>query len=1295
MVLGLVLVAAMLTFAPASARAAGMDYYVSDSMGLDTNAGSSTSAPFKTIQKAADVAVAGDTVHIMAGTYPETVTPANSGTASNPITFQRYNDDDVTITGLDEVSSSGWQVDSGSVYKHSVAASELGVDKSQVFVDGVEMTLAQWPNKGSANATWTAAPNVNHMTTVSPTWIEGTTIPGGDDAWNGGIVTASARQSWGFYPWKITDYTQSNHRVTFDGAGLSGNEYGWQLPSGMYPGSAHFVLAGARVAMDVETEYYVDKTTNTLYLITPGGGSPADHTVKIKTREWGFDLGNANYIHIENLDFLGAGIRAWDSHDTVIDDVVVDNPIVSRLHYTQNVDLEGFAYSGWRFSTDAGVLLGGTKGSNHFGKDNTLKNSTIKNVTAAAVTLGGEGHKVVNNLITDAVMGVWAIGSEFLISHNTITKMRMNALHGYYNDTIVEHNDISHLLLDGQTDDGATHTYAMDMGNSVWRYNVIHDFHALGALYADNATMNLGIHRNVVYDTGNEWGILVNGGSENVQMYHNTLVNPGLAGFNWYERPGYNNFGANNITTRSTFATTMGGSSKSNNLENTDPLFVNEAGHDLRLQNTSPAIDAGMLLPGISDGYTGVAPDAGAFEKDAASWTAGHDFANPPAMTSTTGVWPRMNLVENGTFDARVWGGAIQNLSWHDGWTISDSSVDVHKAWGASWDAYTVNMRSSAVLQQGDWIEQTITGLSPNTTYDAGAYLRLHTAGAGSVVSMTVENFGGPAVTPLTTTTASWQHPILKFTTGPSSTSATIKVLKDSTTPNAAYVANVSVVEVMGAQGPIGHWKLDEASGTVAADSSGFAANGTVSGTTSWVSGKSGNALSLGSANSHSDIGLRDLGTASGMTLSMWVKTTSTATNSYLFGGWDGPGVQFTFNTGTAGGGKVNLYHSSFGRVNSTTSVNDGSWHLVTWRYVKNGTFKIYVDGTEEATANVTTPINWDDWYWIIGAEGSSKSNGFIGSIDDVRLYDRALAPAEIQNLYSAAVNLAQGKTATQSSTYGGAAASRAVDGVTNGDYFAGSVTSTGLSAGAWWQVDLGQSRDIGGIEVWNRTDGVPERLSDYWVFVSPVPFTPNLTAAQRVTEGVATGYHQTVQAGSPTTIPTDVNGRYVMVQLSGTNYLSLAELRVLPAANLAQGRTATQSSTYSGAAASRAVDGNTNGNYFAGSVTSTGQEANAWWSVDLGKTRNIGDVQVWNRTDGVPERLSDYWVFVSSVPFTPNITAAQRVTEGVATGFHQTAQAGSPTIVPADLSGRYVMVQLTGTNYLSLAEVKVLPNLD
>jgi hypothetical protein len=55
---------------------------------------------YTTIQACATVAVAGDTCVVYAGTYNETVSPAHSGTAGNPITFSVNPGDCVAVTGF-------------------------------------------------------------------------------------------------------------------------------------------------------------------------------------------------------------------------------------------------------------------------------------------------------------------------------------------------------------------------------------------------------------------------------------------------------------------------------------------------------------------------------------------------------------------------------------------------------------------------------------------------------------------------------------------------------------------------------------------------------------------------------------------------------------------------------------------------------------------------------------------------------------------------------------------------------------------------------------------------------------------------------------------------------------------------------------------------------------------------------------------------------------------------------------------------------------------------------------------
>jgi hypothetical protein len=69
----------------------------------------------------------------------------------------------------------------------------------------------------------------------------------------------------------------------------------------------------------------------------------------------------------------------------------------------------------------------------------------------------------------------------------------------------------------------------------------------------------------------------------------------------------------------------------------TDPLFVNPnaGGLGFRLQPGSPAIDHGQVINGVTDGYQGNAPDAGAYEFNGQDWKAGVLSKPGPAMSKT------------------------------------------------------------------------------------------------------------------------------------------------------------------------------------------------------------------------------------------------------------------------------------------------------------------------------------------------------------------------------------------------------------------------------------------------------------------------------------------------------------------------------------------------------------------------------------------------------------------------------------------------------------------------------------
>jgi hypothetical protein len=105
---------------------------------------------------------------------------------------------------------------------------------------------------------------------------------------------------------------------------------------------------------------------------------------------------------------------------------------------------------------------------------------------------------------------------------------------------------------------------------------------------------------------------------------------------------------------------------------------------------------------------------------------------------------------------------------------------------------------------------------------------------------------------------------------------------------------------------------------------------------------------------------------------------------------------------------------------------------------------------------------------------------------------------------------------------------------------------------------------------------------------------------------------------------------RFVRVELPGPKkMLQLAEVQVFSGAeNIAPKGVASHSSQYQDAAAKRANDGNTDGDYKKGSVSHTaGTDNDPWWEVDLKAAKPVDRVVVWNRLDGVSKRLDGFRV--------------------------------------------------------------------
>jgi hypothetical protein len=98
--------------------------------------------------------------------------------------------------------------------------------------------------------------------------------------------------------------------------------------------------------------------------------------------------------------------------------------------------------------------------------------------------------------------------------------------------------------------------------------------------------------------------------------------------------------------------------------------------------------------------------------------------------------------------------------------------------------------------------------------------------------------------------------------------------------------------------------------------------------------------------------------------------------------------------------GRLSLAKVGFSQINSTLSVTDTSFHHVA--VCKSGSsVTFYVDGT----AQIASPYNPGFTFGTavaIGARGSDLAAGFLGTIDEVGVYNRALTTNEVQAIYNA-----------------------------------------------------------------------------------------------------------------------------------------------------------------------------------------------------------------------------------------------------------------------------------------------------
>ena len=214
-----------------------------------------------------------------------------------------------------------------------------------------------------------------------------------------------------------------------------------------------------------------------------------------------------------------------------------------------------------------------------------------------------------------------------------------------------------------------------------------------------------------------------------------------------------------------------------------------------------------------------------------------------------------------------------------------------------------------------------------------------------------------------------------------------------------ALVLGLVLSSVANADDPnlVGWWELDEGEGQTAYDSAG-SNDGTIYGAT-WTTGKLGGALEFDGNGDYIEVNNPtsfEFGTAD-HTMMMWMKRSGTGNNDKVFSktadaDWETKGKQFYVFTND----KLRWEECDVGNVESVSTI-DTNWHHIAVTFVNSdNNVSLYIDGLLDNSSILETTSDDASHVIKIGARATSYFNG---TIDDVRIYDRALSEQEIQAL--------------------------------------------------------------------------------------------------------------------------------------------------------------------------------------------------------------------------------------------------------------------------------------------------------
>lgn len=623
-----------------------------------SGSGASETDAFKTISECARIVQAGDRCLVAPGTYRETVRVTAKGTETAPISFRPRpgTTGRVVISGADVVTPgangfSGWTTMTlnGATVHRIVLPEAWGVDglNPNLQLDGKELVEAQWPNVpsiyGIRRSQFAISTDGALVSSDGPKHASRYDHPDLRPWMNGAEMVFTPGQEWTPKIGTVTAAQAGRIEFWFHQPPDS-NPYFWYAPAVDDP----FILRGKREFLDAEGEWHLDKTgvygTARALTVRFAGGRPVGR-LEVQRRNLALQL-DGSYIDIAGFDVVNGAVRT--SPQSVGIKLANFNALFSPR------------------GAGAAISLAGTR--------HELRRIRLENTYNDAVIIAGSGHLVADVSSTRSFLGGRlgsmadaCSGCRFI--HNSVAEVPGHGilLKGLKASEVAN----NHVRLAGLWITDIAGINAFQSGDGLGtrvHHNLVHDVIAYNGRAKHNGGMgirvdsgggdgnsNMTFDHNVVYNVTASayavWGLFphqTNYGNTKLRFVNNTGIGKlGLANSNGGGQRGTvfaNNiivggspqFGMNpareveppagarfegNIVTRTWFR----GNSTA------EPAFVDPSAWDFRLASGSPAIDLGVPLPPLTDGFVGTRPDAGALERGTPMFRVG-PRAQPPRV---------------------------------------------------------------------------------------------------------------------------------------------------------------------------------------------------------------------------------------------------------------------------------------------------------------------------------------------------------------------------------------------------------------------------------------------------------------------------------------------------------------------------------------------------------------------------------------------------------------------------------------------------------------------------------------